>query len=125
MLGVGMATTAGLRQPQRIDWRFRVPGFADIVYAVAIDAGRHGLVANRQPPAMHARPVLRELVDPLLRLEPVDHCRVTVAARAEFRNLRPARLADESPRRIHRDLEIVRIWVAAVAIVTSKSTMSV
>jgi hypothetical protein len=41
-------------------------GFADIVHAVAVDAGRHRFIARGQPLAVHTGLILRQLIDALL-----------------------------------------------------------
>jgi hypothetical protein len=88
--------------------------FANIVHAVAVDAVRDTVVAGGQPLAVHARAVLRQLVDPLLRLVAVNHLRVTMAPRAHGGRVLPADLASKAFGRAHRDFRIGTRRVAAV-----------
>src|SRR3954454_14412271 len=103
MLAAGGTSAAGLRQPHGVGRRLRVLGLADIVHAVAIDAGGDGFIAGRQLLAMHAGLVLSELIDALLRPELVYQCRVAVATGAELRDSRTRRLPHKSTRGAHRN----------------------
>src|SRR5690242_6952180 len=62
VLRIGVAPGAGLGQPQRMNGRQRIPNEADIVHAVAVDAGSHSIVPTSQTLAVNAGLVLGELI---------------------------------------------------------------
>src|SRR5215472_5917878 len=72
---------------------------------------------------MYACFVLRELINPLLRLEFVNHRCIAVTERAQLRNSPTAGPAHKSARRIHGPLQVICIWIAAMTIVTSESAV--
>ena len=64
---------------------------ADVVHAVAIDAGGDGLVARGEALAVDAGLVLLELIDAFARVVAAHEVRIAVAAGAELRHVRRAR----------------------------------
>ena len=106
-------------------WRLRVSGCADIVHAVAVDAGRHTFIARGQPLAVNTGLILCELIDTLLGSELVYQVCVAVTAGAQLGDCGPWNLADKSAGRAHGDCEVVRAWITPVTIVTAKSMTGV
>ena len=124
-LGVGMAAPAGVRNVQRINRGHAVFDGADIVNAVAINAGGDVLIPGSEAFAVDAGLVKLELIDALLRAEAAHEVRIAVTFRAELRNRHTARLAEETLGLAHRDRWIVAGAVAAVTIGATQSVRSV
>ena len=110
---------------QRINRGHAVFDGADIVNAVAIDAGGDVLIPGSEAFAVDAGLVKLELIDALLRAEAAHEVRIAVTFRAELRNRHTARLAEETLGLAHRDRWIVAGAVAAVTIGATQSVRSV
>ncbi len=116
LLLVGVAARAGFGDVQRMDRGHAVLDRADVVDAVAVDAGGHVGIAGRQALAVNAGLVKLVLIDAFRRREFAHDVGIGVAARAEFRNGGSRRLAFEALGLAHGDAGIVARAVAAVAI---------
>ena len=101
--------------------RERILGLADIVYAMAVDASSHGRVTCRQALAMHAGPVLRELVYSLPGLVFLHEGRVAVAIAAPLGYSRARDPAHEAVRPAHGLFRIRCRPVSSVAIRATES----
>ncbi len=93
--------------------------------AVAIDARGDVVIPDGEALAVNAGFVKLELIDALLRAEAAHEIRIAVTLRAELRNRRAARLADESLGFVHRDRRIVAGAIAAVTIGATQSVRGV
>src|ERR1019366_5885489 len=106
----------GIGDVQRIHRGHAVLHRADVVDAVAVDAGGHVGIAGRQALAVDAGLVKLVLIDALRRREFPHDVGLGVAARAEFRNGGSRRFALEALGFAHGYVGIVARAVAAVAI---------
>src|ERR1019366_8006011 len=116
LLRVGMAVRAGLGDAQRMDRRRRILDGADVVHAVAIDAGGDGGVAGGETFSVDAGLVELELVHAFARGVLAHIVRAAVAGGAELRNGGARGLSLEALLLIHGDIGIVAGRVATVAI---------
>src|ERR1039457_2795220 len=116
LLRVGMAARAGLGDAQRIHWRRGILDRADVVHAVAIDAGGDGGIAGGETFSMDAGLVEFELIYALAGGVLAHVIRAAMAGGAELRNRGARRLTLEAFFLIHGGVGIVARRVAAVAI---------
>src|SRR5471030_2747801 len=123
VLRAGMAPRARFRKVQRVYRRLGVLHRADVMHAVAIDAGGHGVVARSQAFAVHAGLILGELIDPLLRPELAHRFGVAVAGGAELGNRGARDVALKALLGAHGNFIIVRVAIAAVAVRASQSRL--
>src|ERR1035441_3246218 len=121
LLAVGMTARPGFGQTQRMHGRQRVFYRANIVDAVAVDAGGHGVIASSQPFAVDAGLVELKLVHPLLRPELPHEVRTAMTARTKLRYSLSRRLAHEAFGAIHGCAGIIGGPISAVAVHAGES----
>src|ERR1035437_724116 len=114
--GVGVAARAGLADAQGVDRRRAVLDRADIVHAVAIDAGGDGGIAGGETFSVDAGLVELELVDAFARGVLAHVVGAAVAGSAKFWDGGARGLTLEALFLVHGDVGIVAGAVAAVAI---------
>src|SRR5581483_2585282 len=114
--GIRMAPSAGFREAQGVYRRQCVFYFADVVYAMAIDAGGHEHISGCQPLAVDAGLVLGQLIDALLWFEAMHQACIAMAARAQpgYRRTRDSALESFGP--AHGGFRVVGGPVASVAV---------
>ena len=103
-------------KPQRMNRRHTILHSADIVDAVAVDAGSHLGIAGSQTLTVDAGLIQLELVDPLARRVLAHVVRIAVAARAELGNGGARRLAPETFGPVHGGVLIGGSAVASMAV---------
>jgi hypothetical protein len=125
LLGVGVAARAGLANVQRMDRRRAVLDRADIVHAVAIDAGGDGGIAGGEAFAVDAGLVELELIHAFARGVLAHVVGAAMAGGTEFRDGGAGGLTLEAFGLVHRDVGIVASAVATVAIGATQSVRDV
>src|SRR5665647_2151300 len=95
------------------------------MHAVAVDASGHGFITRSQSFAVDAGGILRQLTDPLLRLELFHQGRIAVTTRAKLGYGSTGNVAGEAVGLAHGLFGIVGRAIAPVAIRAVESRLGV
>ena len=93
---IGVTPGTGLGHAQRANFGARVARWAQVVHAMAVDAYRNFGISLQQPLAVHAGPILSQLVGTQRWVVFAHETAVGVAMAAELRNLVALNLATKT-----------------------------